>query len=283
MSRNLRALIVDGYNKQSRDEFDQVGMTKACDLYQKMLLREAPRATAEVFFPSDGQETPAQHLSHYDVILWTGCNLTVYRNEEARVRRQIELAKSAFERGIPSFGSCWGIQIAAVAAGGTVKAHPKGREMGVARKITLTEEGKQHPMYRGKNQVFDAFISHDDEVTQLPKNSKLLAGNEYSTVQAAVVQHGKGEFWAVQYHPEYDLYEMAKLILARQEKLIRQGFFNTSQQVEEYSAMLENIDKNPSDKALCWQYAIDRDLIDQEYRCLEFTNFMQEMFPGGAA
>lgn len=78
----------------------------------------------------------------YTGIIWPGCNLTVYHTEDERVARLIDLSKDAFEIGIHQFGSCWAAQIAAYVAGGDVGPNPKGREMGVARKIHLTEEGK---------------------------------------------------------------------------------------------------------------------------------------------
>ena len=82
--------------------------------------------------------------------MWTGCNLTIYHLDDERVVRMIELGRKIYEVGVPSFGTCWGIQIAAVAAGGEVKVNPKGREMGIARKIALTAQGRGHAMYDGK-------------------------------------------------------------------------------------------------------------------------------------
>ena len=70
--------------------------------------------------------------------------------------------KNIMEAGIPQIGSCWGIQLANYAAGGKVEPHPKGREMGIATKIRLTEEGKKHPMFNGKPEVYSHFVSHDD-------------------------------------------------------------------------------------------------------------------------
>ena len=46
--------------------------------------------------------------------------------------------------------------------------------MGIARKISLTEEGKKHPMYEGKNPVFDAFTSHNDEVCDLGHSAVVI-------------------------------------------------------------------------------------------------------------
>ena len=61
---------------------------------------------------------------------------------------QIELMARTFESGVSSFGSCWGLQIAAVACGGKVELNPKGREVGVGRKVMLSGEGRDHPMFR---------------------------------------------------------------------------------------------------------------------------------------
>ena len=91
----------------------------------------------------------------------------------------------------------------------------------VVPQIKLTDEGRAHPMYEGKPTVFDAFTSHEDEVTHLGPGSTSLCGNAWSAVQAlhCALPHG-GVFWGVQYHPEYDLHELARLTSARTEKLI---------------------------------------------------------------
>lgn len=62
----------------------------------------------------------------------------------------MKLSRDAYEIGLPQFGSCWAAQIAVYAAGGKVAANPKGREMGIARKIYLTDAGRIHPLMEGK-------------------------------------------------------------------------------------------------------------------------------------
>ena len=61
---------------------------------------------------------------------------------------QVDLMARTFETGVSSFGSCWGLQIAAVACGGKVELNPNGREVGVGRKVMLSGEGRDHPMFR---------------------------------------------------------------------------------------------------------------------------------------
>jgi GMP synthase (glutamine-hydrolysing) len=214
---------------------------------------------------------------HYDGILWTGCNLTIYHLDDVRVTRQIEFAQKSYEVGTPGFGTCWGIQMAAVAAGGEVRMNPRGREMGIARKIRLTAEGLQHPMLEGKPPLFNAFISHLDEVTQLPPGAVLLASNDFTRVQAIEVKHKKGTFWAAQYHPEYDLHEMARLIVAREPKLVAESFFRNHEDLLQYVDKLETLARNPGRKDLRWQLDIDDDVLSDQVRQVEFRNWINKL------
>ena len=147
----MRFLIIDGYPKASRDDFDVVGMKHAWRLYADMLTRHLPEAEWRTWFPSDNPQPPdGLGPEHYAGILWTGCNLTIYHHDDVRVTRQIDYAKASYDAGTPGFGTCWGLQMAAAAAGGDVKPNPRGREMGLARKIRTTAEGQRHPMLDGK-------------------------------------------------------------------------------------------------------------------------------------
>ncbi len=148
--------------------------------------------------------------------------------------------------------------------------------MGLARKVRLTGEGLKHPMYEGKPPVFDGFISHDDEVTRLPEGAVCLASNYFTNVQSVAVQYKNGIFWAPQYHPEYDLHELARLIVAREEKLIRQGLFRNHEDLMAYVEDLEEIFKDDSRLDLRWKYGIDEDVLSDEVRQLEFVNWLNK-------
>ena len=278
MNQSYKFLIIDGYPKESRDQFDVCGMTLAGKLYAKLLLKYLPDADYDIIYTSDpGVKMPDKKtLRHYDAILWPGCNLTVYHDHNENVTRLVDLARDGFEVGLEQFGSCWAAQLAVYVAGGEVKPNPKGREMGVARKVFLTDEGKQHPMYEGKTTVFDGFISHDDIITKLPEGAKNLASNDFTEVQAVEVAYKNGVFWATQYHPEYNLYEVAKLITAREEKLTKEGYFLNHQDLVAYVDELESIYNDPSRKDLKWKLAIDEDLLSDEIRELEFANWLRK-------
>ena len=148
MASDLHFLVVDGYNKEGREELTAGGASTAGALYRQMLQRHSPGCTVDILYPSDpGVSLPVgTAVESYDGLAWTGSSLTVWKEADPDVLPQLELAKEAFRRQVPSLGSCWAAQIGVVAAGGRCGAHPFGREMGIARKIELTIEGRAHPL-----------------------------------------------------------------------------------------------------------------------------------------
>ena len=278
MTLEPRFLVIDGYRKAGREELAAGGCTPAGELYRQILKKCHPDSVVDVIYPADpGVSLPTgTALGGYDGIAWTGSSLTVYRDEPG-VRAQIELARTAFECGVPSFGSCWAAQVGVVAAGGRCAANPRGREMGIARKIALTPEGRAHPLYTGKSNVFDAFISHEDEITHLPSGTLNLASNRFSSVQAVAISHKGGVMWAVQYHPEYDLRELARLTYCRIDKLIGMGFFQDRAAAEDYVVKLEALHQDPTRCDLAWLLGVDGDVMNDDVRLLEVRNWIEQL------
>ncbi len=282
----LRFLVVDGYTRAAREQLQAGGASVAADLYSAMLERCSPgRPTCDVLFPSDpGADLPGLHdLKAYDGIAWTGCSLGC-NDGSLEVESQIALQQRAFEAGLPGFGSCWAAQIAVAAAGGKVQPNPRGREMGIARKIALTPEGRAHPLHEGRPPVFDAFTSHDDEITHLPPGAVALSGNAFTRVQSVCVHRFAGAFWGLQYHPEYDLHEMARLIFCRIEKLVRLGIFTNEGQANACIEDLETLHADPARRDLAWKLGIDSDVMDPQVRETEVRNWILRLvLPSRAA
>jgi len=274
-----RFLVIDGYTKAARDELQSGGASIAADLYVGMLERCGPaRTECDVIFPADpGASLPAGvEIRDYDGVAWTGCSSCVFSGEPDVVV-QIEFARECFHQGVPAFGSCWAAQIAVVAAGGEVALNPNGREMGIARGITLTDEGRAHPLYEGKPAVFDAFTSHDDEVTVLPNGAARLSGNDFTRVQSVVVKHGGTEFWGLQYHPEYNLYEMARLMFCRLEKLVRLGFFADEAAGMAHIDQLEALHADRTREDIATALDIRPDVMDESLRTVEVRNWINHL------
>lgn len=268
--------ILNGYPRKSRENFDLQGVGHPHDLFKEFFIRSLPNVHIDILFIADpGESLPAgKGLTSYDGYIWTGSDLTIYHLDDPRVTRQIELARAIFRAGVPSYGSCWGIQMAAVAAGGEVQKNPRGREWGIANDIRLTEDGNHSRLMVGKPQRFDGFIMHLDEVTRLPEGARLLATNQHTQVQALEVRYENGIFWATQYHPEYNLFEMGRLIAARAEALVAEGFFTDAADVQEYASKMDALHHTPASRELRKALDIGEDIIDQQIREQELRNWL---------
>ena len=276
----VRLCIINGYPQENQEVLTRVGMCSAHGLFERTLRHIRPDLRFEfeiLWLPELDVPLPApEWVEEFDGFLWTGSNLTIY-GDDPRVTRQVEFARRVFAVGRPQWGSCWGIQIAAVAAGGEVRRNPHGREMGFARKIVLTPDGQNHPMYEGKPVVFDGFISHLDEVTRLPEGAAWLATNAHTGVQGLEVRYGNGIFWATQYHPEYELHEMARLITARGDALIREGFFQDRAVLEGKVERMEALARDPGRTDLRWDLALSDDILDDRLRQCELRNWLEKV------
>jgi len=276
---SLRLLVLDAYTQDGRRALRDAGGTEAGRLYARMLRRLAPTARIEIAYPAD--PAPAlpddASLREFDGIAWTGSSLTIHRDDDPRVRRQIEFAQAAYRAGVPSFGSCWAAQLAVVAAGGRCAASPRGREFGVARCIELSAAGRSHPLYTHKPERFDGFTSHQDEVVELATSASLLASNDWSRVQAVSVEHAAGRFWAVQYHPEYDPHEVASLCRIRADELVGQGRFVDHGAARDYVERLEALHADPDEVEIAADLGIGRDLLDPDVRTREVRNWLDSL------
>jgi len=272
-----RFCIVNCYPEASRENFDRSDVGHPHDMFIDFLHREAPNATTELVYVADpGFALPdGSTIDDFDGFIWTGSDLTVYHTDDPRVASQIEFAERLMDAGAVSWGSCWGIQMAALVGGGEVAVNPRGREWGIARHIELTDAGRMSPMLEGKPDVFDGFIMHLDEVTRLPEGTPLLATNTHTPVQAAVVENGAASFWSTQYHPEYNLFEMGRLIAARGEALVREGFFPDEAAVAAYAAKMMALFADPDSTELRNELDVGDDIIDPEIRELELRNWLR--------
>lgn len=274
----MRLLVLDAYPREGRDALIGAGGTPAGELYARRLRELHPDARVDVARPADPGPllSDGVGLADYRGVLWTGSSLTIHRGDDERVRRQVELARAVFALGLPSFGSCWAAQVAVVAAGGECAPSPKGREFGIARRIRPDATGRAHPLYRGKPPVFDAFTSHADEVVRLPAGARRLASNDWSPVQAVEVRHGRGRFWAVQYHPEYDLGEIAALCRLRRHELVAQGTFADAGEADAWLARIEALHRDPARRDLREALAVPDELLDPHERTRELRNWLEQ-------
>lgn len=277
--RPISILILNCYPKQSRDNFDLSGVGHPHNFFIDFLNRYVPAVKTTICFAADPGDmlSPGVQINDFDGIIWTGSDLTIYHLDDKRVTDQIAFAQAVYDYGVPSYGSCWGIQMAAVAAGGEVQKCPKGREWSIGRNIRLTNAGRQSPFLEGKPDIYDGFEMHLDEVTRVPQGAVVLASNDHCEIQALEVKYKKGTFWAAQYHPEYNLLEMAKLIAARTVPLTNEGFFPNQDAVYQYANDMTALHQNVKNEGLRRKLDIGDDIIDKQIREQELRNWINHL------
>ena len=222
-----RILIIDGYPKKIRRKLVEDGASIAAELYVKTLQQCRSDVECDTFFAADPDASLASGVAieNYDGAVWTGSAISVSNTEDPAVRQQIDFARAVFNAGIPGFGSCFAIQIATVAAGGTVVRNPRGREFGIGRGLRLTPAGRAHPIFAGRPDTFEAAMIHEDMVATLPPGGEVLVENDMCPVQGAAFPAGSSTFVGVQYHPEFHLSELGAILWRQRKALIREGFY----------------------------------------------------------
>ena len=271
-----RLLVIEGNSPQSLADHVAVGGTPSHQGYSNLLRELLPGAIVDTAHPGDPAATlpDGQSLEGYDGIAITGSSLHIYDGGTS-VNRQIDLVRSALATGTPLFGSCWGLQVITAAAGGVVRKNPNGREIGFGRGIRLTEAGRKHPMYVGKFDVFNAPTVHLDEVETLPPGATVLATNAVSTVQSIELRTNGSVAWAVQYHPEYPLREIAAIVRRIGARLIEEGFFKDTADIKTFSEDLDALDRDPDCKRLSWRHGISKNVLDKKLRVSEVANWIE--------
>jgi GMP synthase (glutamine-hydrolysing) len=270
----LRFLVVEGNTRQAREGHEAAwGLTPARS-YAEVLRGIAPM-TCDIVCPADeGARLPNGGLSDYDAVVLTGSALHLWRGGP-EVERQVDLMRAVYAAGVPAFGSCWGLQIGAAAAGGEVRPNPRGREVGFARNIAATAAGQAHPLLAGRPAAFAAPAVHLDAVAVPPPGCTILAANPLAHIQAAEIRAGEGVMWGVQYHPEFSLPELAVILRRIAALMVAEGFCRTPEEAEAYADEVAALEVDRAD--LAWRHGLDAEVLEPVRRTREIRNFVEHL------
>src|ERR1044072_3837958 len=120
-----RLLVCEGNTAELRAKQVEAGGGAMSDGYADLLQNVLPGAGVDSSYPADpGATLPIGGIEGYDGIAITGSALNVY-DSGPEIDGQIELAREVLKAKPPLFGSCWGLQVITVAAGGPGRANPK--------------------------------------------------------------------------------------------------------------------------------------------------------------
>jgi len=272
----LNILIAEGTPAVWQAERAGFGLPSNLSLLAAAVRLHCPEIRCTQLNIADGKPLPfGITLSDFDGVMFPGSPLHIY-DPDPCVTRQIDFARAAFAAGVPVWGSCWGLQLAVVALGGAVRRNPRGRELPIARAITITEAGRTHPLLASRPAIFDALCSHLDEIETLPPDSQVLAANEVSAIQAIAAQTpGRGSFHGTQYHPEHTLAVSAALIQMRAAELVEEGFATEPAEIVAIAADYRALNAEPTRRDLIWRYGIASEIMDPIRRTTEIGNWLR--------
>jgi GMP synthase (glutamine-hydrolysing) len=270
-----RIMIFDGAPARSQQVIASHGGPSNTEMFERALSLHESGLEFFSLNVADGERLPqGTALADFDGIVITGSPLSVYEIRP-EVTRQIELAREAFEAGVPMYGSCWGLQLMTAALGGVVRLNPEGREVGIARNIAPNQPGSAHFLFSGRPKAFDALCSHQDDVATLPPDAVTLASNSVSDVQALEISRGSGHFVGVQYHPEHTLATTAAIIEARQEMMVTEGFAYSVEALRSVIADLRTLEADSCRRDIAWRLGVDKQVLDPRQRTAELGNWLR--------
>ncbi|MDO9090963.1 MAG: glutamine-hydrolyzing GMP synthase, partial [Burkholderiaceae bacterium] len=143
-------------------------------------------------------------------VILSGSHASLWEDETLRAPQAV------FELGVPVLGICFGMYAIAAALGGKVEGGHK-REFGYAevraRGHTKLFEGIQDYTTPEGHGMLPVWMSHGDNVTEMPPGFKLMASTDSCPI-AGMADEERG-YYAVQFHPEVTHTLQGKAILER--------------------------------------------------------------------
>lgn len=122
------------------------------------------------------------------IVLSGGPN-SVYDDNAFKIDQEI------FNLGLPVLGICYGMQLMAYQNGGNVEGHEK-KEYGLAPITVL----KENILTKGLPNKFNVWMSHGDQVSQVPTGFEVLASSENTDI--AIMGNEAKKLYGLQFHPE---------------------------------------------------------------------------------
>lgn len=142
-----------------------------------------------VFAELVAHDTPLAKLANASGIILSGGPQNLSASDALRIDKRV------FDLGIPILGICYGQQLTAYELGGKVTAGKK-REYGPTE-ITIS---KANSLFSGLAKKQMAWMSHGDQVSQLPKGFTAIAASKNCRVAAMANETKK--IYGLQFHPE---------------------------------------------------------------------------------
>mgnify|MGYP001192618584 FL=1 len=241
---NLNILIVEGNIPEDTEVFVRAAGASASNNLKNLILKLEPTANVEIINPGGENEIKKalENMSKFEGIVFTG-GAMILNDMTDEIKKHISFATNCFKYDNRILAICWGLQVCSVAAGGKVAPGKSGAHIGIASDVIINEDGKKNLIYKDKKNIFTTPAFNFDEVSEIPTGAIILSSDKVNKVMGIYFKSGNSEIWGLQYHPDYEYYQMLNLANERKEHLIEKKHFQDEEVYQKNMDYIKEEDK----------------------------------------
>ena len=238
---DLNILIVEGNIKEDSEFFIKAAGASAAENLKNLILKIEPSSNIEIINPDNDKETTnaLNKMSKYHGIVFTGGAMRINDMTDV-IKKHINFASSCFVHKNKILAICWGLQVCSTAAGGKVNPGKNGAHIGIASDVKINNEGQKHFIYKDKKNTFTSPAFNFDEVSELPKDAILLSSDKVNKVMGVSFSAANSEIIGLQYHPDYEYFQMLNLIAGRKERLFKNKNFSNEDDYQKHISYINS-------------------------------------------
>ncbi len=222
---SLNVLIVEGNNPKDSEVFVRAAKASCSENLKNVVLKLEPNSNVTIINPVNDNETnkALENMNQYNGIIFTGGAMRL-NDMTDEIKKHINFASECFQHNNKILAICWGLQVCSTAAGGKVAPGKNGAHIGIATEVEINEDGKKNPIYKNKKIKFNTPAFNFDEVCELPEGATLLASDKVNNIMGTYFKSANSEVWGLQYHPDYEYWQMINLSNERMGKMIAKEY-----------------------------------------------------------
>ena len=241
---SLNILIVEGNNPENSELFKRVAKATCSENLKNLVVKLEPTANIKIINPGRDIETSevVKNMNDYNGIIFTGGAMRL-NDMTDEVKKHINFASKCFEFNNKILAICWGLQVCSTAGGGKVAPGKNGAHIGIASDVTINEDGKNNLIYKNKKIKFNTPAYNFDEVCEIPNGAKILSSDKINNAMGVYFKSGDSEIWGLQYHPDYEYWQMINLANERKDRMIENKYFKNENDFQNHMSYINDEDK----------------------------------------
>jgi len=242
---SLNILIVEGNNPKDSEVFIRAAKATCSENLKNIVLKLEPSSEVTIINPVNDNETnkALENMDLYNGIIFTGGAMRL-NDMTDEIKKHINFASNCFKHNSKILAICWGLQVCSTAAGGKVSPGKNGAHIGIATEVEINEDGKKNPIYKNKKTKFNTPAFNFDEVCEMPKGATLLASDKVNNVMGVYFKSANSEVWGLQYHPDYEYWQMINLSNERMGKMIAKEYFKNEEEFKKHINFIKSQEKS---------------------------------------